>query len=163
MGGQHPAPCSWELLTQSFVTGIVQHEKEGGTSPFPLCSHSRTRRSSQHTRAILTLSVNPKDKQGQSPANRLDMAKRALGLRVLNLAHVAKVLKEVKPDKQKTQFLGRQEKHTLVLITNLKWMHKIHLCQPGTQRSSQRGVEQFRKTEVKIARLKPNDSKVIFM
>lgn len=28
----------------------------------------------------------------------------------------------------------------------------------GTQCSSQRGGEQFRKTEVKIARLEPNDS-----
>lgn len=63
----------------------------------------------------------------------------------------------------KATWKKRQEKHSFILITNSKLMHELFLYQQVFKANLEWVEEQFRKTEVKIAKLEPNDSQVIFM
>lgn len=86
------------------------------------------------------------------------------GLVLASLARTAEVPQETKP--LQTENIASEEKTSKILpCFNHKFQMDVqHLSlPPGTQRSAQIGGEQFRKTEVKIARLEPNDSQVMFM
>ena len=67
------------------------------------------------------------------PARHPEVDACVLGLHVLFLAPLActaEVPKETKPlqIENTASLKKRQEKHSLVLITNFKWMHEIYLC-----------------------------------
>lgn len=86
------------------------------------------------------------------------------GLVLASLARTAEVPQETKP--LQTGNIASEEKTSKILpCFNHKFQMDVqHLSlPPGTQCSAQIGGEQFRKTEVKIARLEPNDSQVMFM
>lgn len=138
---QHPAPCSWQLLAQAFVTGKAQCGKEGGTAniTFPdVLLFRRTRRSSQHIRAILAFSENPvwqiSRRLTWARPGQLSRGGRVCSWLARAVFGPTGVCSQG-PQRNKTLVteltlpLWKQETHSSVLITNSKQRHEIYLCQ----------------------------------